>query len=96
MGWTLEDDRQIDLPKWHDLLSRHDAVERRSSRLDLCSVNAHGIERLSVHDVEAATSIHQYLSESLRADDRVDHERVSPQLWGALWVVGLIEGYGGL
>ena len=29
IGWIPEGDGKIDLPKWHGLLSRHDAVERR-------------------------------------------------------------------
>ena len=31
IGWIPEGDRQIDLPKWHGLLSRHNVMERRSS-----------------------------------------------------------------
>ena len=61
-------------------------MERRSGRPDMCSVNAHGVERLGVHDIEAAASIHQYFGETLRADDWVDHEWVSPRLWDVLWV----------
>ena len=77
IGRIPEGDGQIDLPKWHDLLSRHDAVERRPGWPDARSVDAHGIERFSIHDVEAAASILQHLGEPLRADDRVDHERIS-------------------
>ena len=58
VGWVPKGDRQIDLPKWHGLLSRNDAVEGRSGRLDTRSVDAHGVERLGVHDVEAAASVH--------------------------------------
>ena len=57
--------RQIDLPKWHGLLPGHDAVERRSGWAEACPVDAHLVERLGVHDVEAATSIHQYFGEAL-------------------------------
>ena len=96
VGRIPESDRQIDLPKWHGLLCRHDAVERRSGRSDARSVDARGIKRFGVHDVEAAASIHQYLGELLCANDRVDHEQVSPRLWDALRVVGLIKGYGRL
>ena len=78
VGWIPKGDGQIDLPKWHDLLFRHDAVERRIGRSDVRSVDAHSIERLDVHDIEAAASIHQYLGEPLHADDRVNHERISP------------------
>ena len=95
-SWIPKGNRQIDLPKWHGLLSRHDVVERRSSRLDARSVDAHGIECFVVHDVEAAASIHQYLGEPLHADDWVDHEQVSSWLRGTLWVVSLIKGYGRL
>ena len=58
VGWTPEGDRQIDLPKRHGLLSRHDAMERRSDWLDARLVDAHGVECFGVHDVEAAASIH--------------------------------------
>ena len=74
IGRIPKGDRQIDLPKWHGLLSRHDAVERHLGRLDARSVDAHGVERFSVHGVEAAVSIHRHLGEPLRTDDRVDHE----------------------
>ena len=96
IGWTPEGNGQIDLPKWHGLLSRHDAMERCSGWEDTCPVDAHFVERLGIHDVEAAASIHQYFGEPLCADDRVNHEQVSPWMRDALWVVGLIEGYGGL
>ena len=76
--WIPEGNGQLDLPKWHGLLSRHDAMERHSSQSDVCSVDAHGVKRLDVQDVEAAASIHQYLGEPLHADDWVDHEGVSP------------------
>ena len=78
IGWIPKGDGQIDLPKWHSLLSRHDAVKRCSGWSDARSIDAHGVKHFSVHDVEATASIHQYLGESLRADDRVDHERISP------------------
>ena len=78
--WIPKGDRQIDLPKWHGLLSRHDALERHSGRSNVCSVVAHGIERFSVHDVEAIAPIHQYLGEPLHADDRVDHEQILSRL----------------
>jgi len=41
-------DGQINLPKWHGLLSRHDVVEGHSSRLDAWPVDAHSVERLDV------------------------------------------------
>ena len=59
-------------------------------------VDAHGIEHFSVHDVEAAASIHQHLGELLHVDDRVNHKRISSRLRDAFRVVGLIKGYGGL
>ena len=69
-------------------------MERHPGRPDTCSVDAHGVDHFGVHDVEAAASIHQYLGESLHADDQVNHERISSRLWDAFRVVGLIEGYG--
>ena len=76
IGWIPKGDGQIDLPKWHGLLSWHDAMERRPSQPDIGSVDAHGVKLFNVHDVEAAVSIHQHLGEPLHADDQVDHERV--------------------
>ena len=96
IGWIPKGDGQIDLPKWHGLLSRHDVMERHSSESDARSVDAQGVECFGVHDVEAAASIHQYFSKPLRADDWVDHERISPRIRDGLWVVGPVEGYGGL
>ena len=83
---------QIDLPEWHGLLPEHDAVERRSGRPDARSVDAHGVERFSVHDVEAAASIHQHLGEVLLADDGVDDERVAPRSSDVGRMVPLIKG----
>ena len=77
VGRRPKGDGQIDLPKWHDLLSKHDVVERCSDRPNARSVDAHGVEHLDKHDVEAATSIHQYFGEPLRANNWVDHEWVS-------------------
>jgi len=96
IGRIPKGDEQIDLPKWHGLLSRHDAVERCPSQLDARSVDAHGVERFSVHDVEAVASMHQHLGEPLHADDQLNHERVSSWLWDAFWVVIPIKGYGPL
>ena len=84
IGQIPKGDGQIDLPKWHGLLSRHDVVERRSSRSDARSIDAHGVERFSIHDVEAAASIHQHLGEPLCANDQVDYERISPD-YGTLF-----------
>ena len=86
---------QIDLPKWHGLLPRHDVMERRSGWAEACLVDAHLIEHLGVHDVEAAASIHQYLGELLHADDWVDHEWISPRVRDGIRMVGPIEGYDG-
>ena len=92
IGWISKGDGQIDLPERHGLLSRHDAMERRPSQPDARPVDAHGIERLSIHDVEAATSIHQYLGEPGVADDRIDDERVLSGVWDIVGVVLPIEG----
>ena len=57
------------------------------------SVDAHSIEGLGIHDVEAAASIHQYLGEPLRGDDGVDDERVASRSRDMGGMVPLIEGY---
>ena len=73
-----EGNGQIDLPEWHGLLPGHDVVERCSGWVEARPVDAHLVECPGVHDVEAAASVHQYLGESLWADDWVDHKQISP------------------
>ena len=67
---------QIDLPEWHGLLPEHDVVKRRSGWVEAHPVNAHHVECLGVHDVEAATSVHQYFGEPLWANDQVNDKRI--------------------
>ena len=70
-------------------------MERHSSQSDAGSADAHGVEHLDIHDVEAAASVHQYLCEPLWTDDRVDDKRVSSWVWDRAWEVSLVEGYDG-
>ena len=70
-------------------------MERRLDGVEVRSVDAHLIERLGVHDVEAAASVHQYFRESLWADDRINNKRVPSRVWDGIWMVGPVEGYGG-
>ena len=61
----LKGNGQINLPERHGLLLGHDVVERCSGWTEVYSVNAHLVERLGIHDVEAVASIHQYFGEPL-------------------------------
>ena len=58
VGLIPESDGQIDLPQRHSLFARHDAMERCSDRAEVRPVDAHLIEHLCVHDVEAVASVH--------------------------------------
>ena len=58
VGRIPKGDGLVDISDRYGLLSRHDAVERRLGRPDARSVDAHGVERLGIHDVETAASIH--------------------------------------
>ena len=69
---------QIDLPEWHGLLPGHDAMERCSGWMEARPIDAHLVERLGVHDVEAAASVHQYFGEPLWDDDQVNDKRIPP------------------
>ena len=69
-------------------------MERRSDRAEVHPVNAHLVERLGVHDVEAAASVHQYFREPLRSDDRIDDKRVPSRMWDGIRMVSPVEGYG--
>ena len=61
--------RQIDLLEWHGLLPGHDAIKGHLGWEEARPVDAHHVEHLSVHEVEAAASVHQYFGESLWAND---------------------------
>ena len=70
-------------------------MERRSDGTEVRSVDAHLIECLGVHDVEAAASIHQHFRQSLWSDDRVNNKWVPSRVWDGIRMVGPAEGYGG-
>jgi hypothetical protein len=56
----------------------------------------HGIKGFSIHDVEAAASIHQYLGESCVADDGVNNKRISAWLRDMIQMVIMVESDGRL
>ena len=70
-------------------------MERCSGWEEVCPVDAHLVEHLGVHDVEAAAPVHQYFCESLWADNWVDQKRISPRVWDGIGMASPIEGYGG-
>ena len=70
-------------------------MERHSDGVDVHLVDAHLVECLGIHDVEATASVHQYLCESHWTDDRVDNKRVPSRVWDGIRMVGPVEGYGG-
>jgi hypothetical protein len=88
-------DGQVDLPERLGLFPRHEAMERCLGRLDARPVDAHGVECLNVHDVEAATSIHQHLAKTLLVNDWINNKRVPTRMWNAVRVVRAIESDGG-
>ena len=58
IGPIPKSDGQIDLPQWYGLSARHDDMERCSDGTEVRPVDAHLVERLGVHDVEAVASVH--------------------------------------
>ena len=50
---------------------------RESSLGGVLIGDAHGVEGVDVENVEATTSVHQHLGETLLADNGVDDERVA-------------------
>ena len=95
IGPIPKSDGQVDMPQWHGLPSRHDAMELCSDGTEVCSVDAHFVERFGVHDVEATAPIHQYFGEPLWTDDRINDKWVPSQVWDGIRMVGPIECYGG-
>ena len=49
---------QIDLSEWYGLFARYHAMEWCSDGAEVRPVDTHLVERLCVHDVEAAASVH--------------------------------------
>jgi hypothetical protein len=91
VDWIPECYGLVDLPMRYCLLPLHDAMEWHSGRPNARPVDAHGIQVLGVHDVEATAPVHQYLGEALHAEDWVDHERAPPWLRNAAQLVGSVE-----
>ena len=54
-------------------------MKGRTHKAEFRPGDAHGIEGVDVEDVEAATSVHQYLGEALLTDNGVNDE------WVATW-----------
>ena len=71
-------------------------MERCLDAVEVRSVDAHLVERLGIHDVEAAAPIHQYFGEPLWTDDRIDDKRVPSRVWDGIRMVGPVKGYGRL
>ena len=67
-------------------------MKGRTRKAEFRLGNGHGIEGVNVEDVEAATSVHQYLCEALFVDDGVDDERVASRSRDVGRMVPLIEG----
>ena len=53
-------------------------MKRCSGWVEVHPVDAHLIERLGIHDVEAAAPVHQYFREPLWTDDRIDDKHNLP------------------
>jgi hypothetical protein len=69
-------------------------MEGCSARVELRLIDSHGIDGLSVHDVEAAASVHQYFGEPCVANDGVDNKRVLTRLWDVNRVIITVKGDG--
>jgi hypothetical protein len=82
-----ECDRQGDLPKTVGLLARDHSVEWVWATLELVTGEPQPLKGVEVHEVEAAASFHEGLSEPGRPDQWVDNEGKPPQLGNAIRVV---------
>ena len=69
-------------------------MKRRSDWVEVRPVDAHYVECLGVHDVEAAASIHQYFGKPLWTDDRIDDKRVPSRVWDGIRMVSPVKGDG--
>ena len=84
--------QQIDLSKWHCLISMYDAMKRCPRRPEASPVDSHGIESVSVEDVEATPTIHKHLGETLVADDGVHDQGTLPRSRHIAWIISSNEG----
>lgn len=67
-------------------------MEWRLARAQLLHVDPHEVQGRSVHDVEVAAPILEYLVEAGVADDGVDDERIVSQVWDVVGVVLAAQG----
>ena len=89
-----EADRQVNLAERLDPLSRRDAVEGRHARVDLVPPDAHELQGVREHDVEAVAPVHEHLGEPVVADDGINDERVLSRVQDVVGVVLAAEGDG--
>jgi hypothetical protein len=92
VGLIPKGDGRVDLSEGFGLFPQNDTVERHPGRSDARPVDAHGVKHLNVHDVEAATYIHQHFTEMLLVNDWINNKWVSTQMRK---VVGAVKGDGG-
>jgi hypothetical protein len=76
-----EGGRHGDPPKRDILFARNHSIDRVWAALELVTGKPQPLKGVEVHEVEAAASIHEGLSEPGRPDQRVNNEGKPPQLW---------------
>jgi hypothetical protein len=91
-----EGGRHGDPPKRDILFARNHSVDRVWAALELVTGKPQPLKGVEVHEVEAAASIHEGLSEPGRPDQRVDNEGKSPRFGDAIRVVRSIKSDRGL
>ena len=94
VGFVAECDRQLEVAGRIRLHAQQDAVEGEERGPQAGSRDPHGFQGVDVHDVEAATPVHQHLGQSHVADDGADNEGVASLSGNADRVVVLVEDDG--
>jgi hypothetical protein len=71
-----------------------DLVEWRGHGPDLGLSDPQEFQGVCIDDIEAATSIHEYLHGACVADDGIDNKRISPGARDIVWVIVSVKGDG--
>jgi hypothetical protein len=91
-----EGDQQGDLPKRDRLFPQDHSIERVWAALELVTGKPQPLKGVEVYEVEAATPIHEGLSEPRHPDQWVNIDGKPSRLRDAIWVVHSVKSDRGL
>jgi hypothetical protein len=89
-------DGQVDPPDGFCSSPWYNFMEAPDVGSELRPLNPQEVEGLGVDNVEAATTVHEHLSEARVGDDGINDEQVDSRIGDVVWMVATVESDGHL